>query len=146
MQLYELIEIATAPQSPGSRPAPPSFDPLPVARETAEQVYKSGQTTPPSPAKVAFAVDVKTDGNDDEDDSAALCTSRRADSVASCASEWVNQRNAVRSETELSVVSNGTETGEPVSHSVSVTTASQSASTLAADSAPANALDKLQLS
>lgn len=118
MQLYELVDVAPSPSSPGSRPPKPQpFDPIPVATETCEQVhtYQQRAAGPPSPSRVGFAADVKDNDGEEEEDSGMLSTSRRADSVASCASEWVNQRTAVRSEAEneLAVGSRGGSVMEP---------------------------------
>jgi hypothetical protein len=131
LQLFESVDTISSPTSPGSKPADgstvgPAYDPLRVARETAEEEASAihhhthdapGHNTTrktPSPARVGFAPDVKvhtttvtqagpasvgdSDGGDATDDSGLLCTSRRADSVASCASEWVNQREVGQEE------------------------------------------------
>jgi hypothetical protein len=108
VQIFEHMEVIHSPASPGSRPKPKSYDALRVARETAEEVSQiqrvSSKGSPMhtrfhasesrldelSFGKVTFHNDAL---NNEHGSSGMLSASRRADSVASCASEWVNQRN-----------------------------------------------------
>jgi hypothetical protein len=123
MQIFETIETLHAPPSPGSRPPErKTYDPLRVARETAEEVSQiqrvSSMGSNLSKLKTRFASDSKLNemnmhhvtfcnpsnpttnpvdmGSDlsmheSHDNSDLLNSSRRADSVASCASEWVQR-------------------------------------------------------
>ena len=100
--MFETVTHHAAPQSPGSQPAPKPYDALVVAAETAEDEagminYASAHASVASMPRVKFGSVVKMtdlDRNEGADDETGSI-SHRADSVASCASEWVNQRDVL---------------------------------------------------
>jgi hypothetical protein len=68
------------------------YDPLRAGAETAE-VANHRRSRSHSPSRgVKFSPSVAAE-KDREDSQSVLTTSQRADSVASCASEWVNQKD-----------------------------------------------------
>lgn len=128
MQLFESVQEIHPPASPGSKPKQTTYDPLRVARETAEEVssiaHHSSKGSPVSRSQSRFPshgsqlaeLDCSANGKhftlsqlpegalqDEELDHVGrsfelgrtLTPSRRADSVASCASEWVTRPEGV---------------------------------------------------
>ena len=111
-QIFESVTDQAAPKPAGHLPARPSYNALAVAAETAEDeaglrnhgtASVSGAS---SPTRVKFDCGEfemqqparpfhKAQRSEDDD---MLSTSRRADSVASCASEWVVKGEGLRAE------------------------------------------------
>lgn len=92
MQLFESVAEIQHPGSPGSNPMA-SYDPMKMARETAEQQAEA--INPRSKRKSGLSVNVDPNLKcDEEPERQTLTESLRQLSVASCASEWVDTRAA----------------------------------------------------